>query len=330
MDQLIPFTSKDLAHYTKARNGEIRWGERIQIAGKSQDAFEAMASSTARFVLLGIQEHLGQMANGSTSPLYHSWEDTLTVLCNLQHNKFAKGDSLFVLGKLTCSELEQNAKTYDFSNIEDRVKMSQLVSELDKEVSHVVFKIIQAGKIPIVIGAGQNNAYGLIKGLALAHGKAVGAINWNRQSNFRIPEGRHSGNAFRYAFEEGFLKHYFVLGLQEYHTSKEVQQYFKKFPDQLNCCTYESVVVREEISFKQAVKQSLDAMRLLPFGVEIDWSACLLGDSPIGWTPEKLRQFLHKVIQHKQVGYLHFSEARNFPGMAQLQAHCIADFIRLN
>lgn len=329
MGQLIPFTSKDLVQFTNPRNGEIRLGERLQVVGKEQDPIVAMSESSSRYVLVGIQEHLGQLANGSTNPHYNSWNATLQVLCNLQHNRFSKGESLFVLGQFTCPQWDEQAANYDFSRSEDRVNLSKLVSQVDKEIAHLIFQIVQADKIPIVIGAGQTNAYGLIKGLALAKGKGVGAINWNKQTNYRIPEGRHSGNAFRYLSDEGFLKNYFVLGLQEYHASKEALNAFKKQPERLNYCTYESVMIREEISFKQAVKNSLEFMQQLDFGIEIDWNAGLLGDSPVGFTPVQLRQFLYKVAQMPKVGYLHFSEARNFPGLAELQANCIADFIRI-
>jgi formiminoglutamase len=42
------------------------------------------------------------------------------------------------------------------------------VKKIDKDVSHIIFNIIKLGKIPIIIGGGHNNAYGNIKGSALA------------------------------------------------------------------------------------------------------------------------------------------------------------------
>jgi formiminoglutamase len=41
--------------------------------------------------------------------------------------------------------------------------------------------------------------------------RKTGAINFDAHSDFRILEGRHSGNGFSYAYEEGFLKKYFIL-----------------------------------------------------------------------------------------------------------------------
>ena len=79
---------------------------------------------------------------------------------------------------------------------------SRIAPDLSPLISKLV-EIVPSGKIPIIIGGGHNNAYGNIKGLALAKGKPVNAINFDAHSDFRIMEGRHSGNGFSYAFEEG-------------------------------------------------------------------------------------------------------------------------------
>jgi formiminoglutamase len=47
----------------------------------------------------------------------------------------------------------------------------------------------------------------------------VNAINFDAHSTF-ILEGRHSGNGFSYAYEEGFLKNILFFGLHENYTSK--------------------------------------------------------------------------------------------------------------
>ena len=130
-------------------------------------------------------------------------------------------------------------------------KLSQLVEKIDKEVSHIIFNIVKAGKIPIVIGGGHNNAYGNIKGTALAKGKPINAINFDAHSDFRILEGRHSGNGFSYAFEEGFLKKYFIFGLHENYTSKSVLDIIKKIEDRVRYNTYDSIKIRKEKDFNQ-------------------------------------------------------------------------------
>ena len=66
--------------------------------------------------------------------------------------------------------------------------------------------IIKAKKIPIIVGGGHNNAYGIIKGSALALNKKINVLNIDAHADFRPLEGRHSGNGFSYAFHEGFIK----------------------------------------------------------------------------------------------------------------------------
>jgi formiminoglutamase len=69
-------------------------------------------------------------------------------------------------------------------------------------------------KIPVVIGGGHNNAYPLLKGAAKGLQQAqqtplpqINCINLDAHTPVTGPEeGRHSGNAFRYAESDGFLQ----------------------------------------------------------------------------------------------------------------------------
>ena len=89
-------------------------------------------------------------------------------------------------------------------------------------MTNLIFKIVSAGKTPIVIGGGHNNAYGNIKGTSLALNKPINVINFDAHTDFRALEGRHSGNGFSYAFQEGFLNNYFIFGIHENYSSKAV------------------------------------------------------------------------------------------------------------
>ena len=151
-----------------------------------------------------------------------------------------------ILGTINVDQEMAEVPHLDFNDIDDRSKLSQLVEKIDKEVSHIIFHITKLGKTPIIIGGGQNNAYGNIKGTALSKGKPINAINFDAHSDFRILEGRHNGNAFSYAFEEGFLSKYYVFGLHENHVTKSVLDSFKKLEDRLHYVTYDSIRIRKE------------------------------------------------------------------------------------
>ncbi|NQY12901.1 MAG: arginase family protein, partial [Henriciella sp.] len=75
------------------------------------------------------------------------------------------------------------------------------------------FSVAGTGPIPIVIGGGHNNAYPILKGMSQGRHSTFAAINLDPHTDFRALEGRHSGNGFHYATEQGFLSHYFCLGM---------------------------------------------------------------------------------------------------------------------
>ncbi|MFN3640608.1 MAG: arginase family protein, partial [Flavobacterium sp.] len=222
MENLIPLTSIELGKITNHRSGEIKFGEKMLTVPKDFSIVDFLRDCKARFVLFGIPEDIGVRANFGRPGTHSAWESALKSIANIQHNRFCKGSQILVLGKLHIQNDMEVAKDLDFHNTDDRKKLTELVEKIDKEVSHIVFTILKSGKIPIIIGGGHNNAYGNIKGLALAKGKPVNVVNFDAHSDFRILEGRHSGNGFSYAFDEGFLKKYFIYGLHESYTSKNV------------------------------------------------------------------------------------------------------------
>nr|WP_308225039.1 hypothetical protein [Flavobacterium sp. J372] len=62
-------------------------------------------------------------------------------------------------------------------------------------------------------------------------------------------EGRHSGNGFSYAYEEGFLRKYFIFGLHENYCGKGVMETIKKTEGRVKYNTYEQIAVtREKVS----------------------------------------------------------------------------------
>jgi len=246
-----------------------------------------------------------------------------------------------ILGTIDVTNEMAEVTNLDFNDIDDRSKLSQLVEAIDKEVSHIIFHIIKLGKTPIVIGGGQNNAYGNIKGTALANGKPINAINFDAHSDFRILEGRHNGNAFSYAFEEGFLKKYFVFGLHENHVTKSVLDSFKKLEDRLQYVTYDSIRIRKEKDFEEEMLQASEFITQEPFGLEIDLGAIPnIASSTMtltGFSIEELRHFVSYFGQFKNATYLHLCEGapelgeeKNDHLIGKIIGHLITDFIKSN
>jgi formiminoglutamase len=312
MDNIIPCTINDLAKITKHRNGEIKFGEKMLTVPKGIDSTQFLKTSEAKYVLFGIPEDIGVRANFGRPGTASAWDCAIASIANIQHNRYCKGNQILVLGKLNVTVEMKEVEHLDFLDIDDRSKLNQLVEKIDKEVSHIVFTIVKSGKIPIIIGGGHNNAYGNIKGTALAKGKPVNAVNFDAESDFRILEGRHSGNAFSYAYEEGFLKKYFIFGLHENYISKNVLDNLKKMDNRVQFNTYDSIRIRNEKNFNSELYLASQFIQNDLYGVEVDLDAIPnIASSSMtfsGFSVEELRRFVTFFAKNKNASYLHICE----------------------
>jgi formiminoglutamase len=312
MENITILTPVELAKITSHRSGEIKFGEKINTVPKETPVFEYIASCDAKFVLIGLSEDIGVKANLGRTGTASAYESALKNLVNIQHNKYCKGNDLLVLGHLNFEEERKQAASLDPKNKEDRKLLFALVEKIDKEVSHIIHQICKAGKTPIIIGGGHNNAYGNIKGLALAKGKPVNAINFDAHTDFRILEGRHSGNGFSYAYEDGFLKKYFVFGLHENFVSKSVFDTLKELPSRIKFVTYEELEVKREKQFESELEKALEFIKNEPFGVELDLDAIPgIPSSAMtlsGLSVDKARHFIYYMGKHTNASYLHICE----------------------
>lgn len=339
MEKLIPFSITDLAKVTNHRSGEIKFGEKMITIPKEENPIEFIKKSEAKYVLFGIPEDVGVCANFGRPGTASAWKSAISSIANIQHNRFCKGSQIIILGTLDVSEEMETAKKLDFHNIGDRKELSSLVENIDKDVVHIVTNIIKCGKIPIIIGGGHNNAYGNIKGAALALGKPINAINFDAHSDFRILEGRHSGNGFSYAFEEGFLKKYFIFGLHENYTSKNVLDILKKIEDRVSFNTYDEIKVRQQKNFLQELNTALDFIKNEAYGIEIDLDALPnIASSAMtmsGFSIEELRQFISFFGKHRNATYLHICEGapelgeeKNNHLIGKLIGYLVTDFMK--
>jgi formiminoglutamase len=339
MENLIPFTISDLAKVTNHRSGEVKFGEKMLTIPKGENCYDFLKVCDAKYVLFGIPEDVGVRANYGRPGADSAWDSAIKSIANIQHNRFCKGSQIVILGKLDVSDEMALAKDLDFNTTADRKKLSDLVEKIDKEVVHIITGIIKSGKIPIIIGGGHNNAYGNIKGTALGLGKPINAVNFDAHSDFRILEGRHSGNGFSYAYEEGFLKKYFIFGLHENYTSKNVLDILKKIEDRVTFNTYDEIKVRQQKNFQQELNTALDFIKNDNYGIEIDLDALPnIASSAMtmsGFSVEELRQFVYFFGKHKNASYLHICEGapdlgeeKNNHLIGKLIGYLVTDFIK--
>lgn len=319
------------------RPNETKFGEQIHTLTSPTHLYENIKRLDVKYILVGLPEAIGVFANYGKTGTYSTWKAVIKALLNTQNNSFNTSKLMAILGYLDCDKELKKVLKFDQNNKKEVLKARKIVSKIDKEVANMVSTIIKAGKIPIIIGGGHNNAYGNIKGAALALKKAINCINFDAHTDFRALEGRHSGNGFSYAYAEGFLDHYFVFGLHENYTPSYI---FDRFDSEkrLSYNTYEELMVRNSRDFNEELLRASKHINKKPFGIEIDCDAIVniksSAQTPSGFSVEKARQFIHYFGQHKNATYLHICEAiatkKNELQIGKLIAYLITDFIRAN
>lgn len=319
MNYLKIYSRKTLSGFIRTREGETKLGEYVQVTSpKNLD--EGLKNSTATFVLLGLPEDIGVRANYGRGGAHTAWEPALSNILNVQSHSFLKGDELLVLGHIDFSDLMQRSYKLNLKKEGSVHKLRKLCAEVDERVAAIIQRIVQAGKIPLIVGGGHNNSYSNIKGAALglkAAGKiknaSIHCINCDAHSDFRPLEGRHSGNGFSYAFQEGFLSRYAIVGLHENYNSEAVLNQLKSEPKRIKFSFLEDISIREKKSFRQVVAEAIRFTSTDFYGLELDMDAIenipSSAKTSSGISTNQARQYVSLGAQNKRVAYLHIAEA---------------------
>lgn len=337
MEYVKVYKKDDLLKITRKRKGEEKLGE---FADCTKNKWQVdLNKSAARFVILGVPEDIGVRANYGRGGAHTAFRPALESFLNQQDNSYLSGRDIFVLGELKVSDLMEASQALDPKKAEELEHLRKLVAQIDERLVTVIRKIVELGKVPIIIGGGHNNAFGNIKGASLASGKKINVINCDPHLDFRETEGRHSGNGFSYAFEQGFVKKYSVFAMHEQYNNKTTLQKFLAQPLQLYCSSYESIFVKEETDFQTALKRNLAYVNDEGCGVEIDLDAITnvptSAKTSSGISPLQARQYIYQCAKHLKVLYLHIAEgapvlshikADNKTG--KLIAYLASDFIK--
>lgn len=340
MTSLNLYTQNNILQYVIKRAGEKKFGEKVTFISNKEDLDIELTNSKSKYVLFGINESIGVKANNGRQGTETAWHSALKSLLNTQNSPLNKGKDVLVLGCLEFPEKMKLAKNLNVNDANDLKQLYSLVSDIDEEVTNLIFKIVSAGKIPIVIGGGHNNAYGNIKGSSLALNKPINVINFDAHTDFRALEGRHSGNGFSYAFQEGFINRYFIFGIHENYTSKNILKELSAHNKYINYNTFEAIAVRNETSFEHEMQYALNFIKQQRFGLEIDLDAIQNTASSAmtssGFTPNQARQFVSCFGVSKNVVYLHLCEAApllensDSNQTGKLLSYLITDFMRAN
>lgn len=332
------FVTQDCSKLTRQRSGEEKLGQRVRYLN-SDNASELLSDNKRRFVILGIPEDIGVRANLGRRGAHTAFLPALESFLNQQSNFFLSGDEIIIAGALNVEDLMREAEHLNPRISSDLKILRELTGEVDKRLSLVIEQLIIASKIPIIIGGGHNNAYGNIKGASMASAAPVNVVNCDPHSDFRQLEGRHSGNGFSYAFQEGFLNQYAILALHEQYNNVNALRAFQQNSKQLFYQSFESIFIREELSFKEAVLRCVGFVKNDLCGIELDLDSVsnvpTSAKTSSGLTALQARQFIYLAAQNLNCLYLHIAEgapvlahkkADNKTG--KLIAYMITDFMK--
>ncbi len=339
MENFEYFNTTILSQHLILRNEETKFGEKIKYpANETISLADFINETKASFIIFGIKEFAGIKANHGRVGATHSWDIFLASFLNIQNNKYLKGSKVAVIGCLNYDAYNTEIANLDTNKPVDLERLYEIVAEIDKDVTYLNTLIHRAGKKAIVIGGGHNNAYGNIKGLALATGSSINVVNFDAHTDFRLLEGRHSGNGFSYAFNEGFLDTYCVFGAHENYLNKHMIHQFKNNTDKLHLFTFEDIKVRFEKDFFTSINNINKLIKNKPYGIEIDVDAVenisSSAMSSSGFTVTETRQFVNLTANNAHASYLHLCEGSASLGtspanmLGKLLTYLVTDFVK--
>jgi formiminoglutamase len=282
------FESAFLLKFFTHRKGETRIGD-----------FD-LNKKNARFVILGIEESIGPLANNGFSGSENAFDSFLRIFLNSQVHEGFNINKISILGSIKFTSF--------FSSVDHASKQ---VAELDDFVIELLNERVSENQIPIVIGGGHNNAYPLIKWSSKE--KAINVLNLDPHADCREIDHRHSGNSFSYAIDQGILNEYAVLGLHEAFNNSFIRNFL--VGQRIKHSYFDDYLIgnRNLIDDASEIIESwnLDKHRI---GIEIDMD-CIANMpssafSPSGWSLDEVRTYLMRTIpQVEQLAYVHLPEA---------------------
>ncbi|GMV78725.1 MAG: arginase [Chitinophagaceae bacterium] len=339
------YTKQHILSLTKVRRFETKLGERIRCIAPASNIEEAIQQPSVKYILFGIPEDIGVKANYGIGGADTLWQSFLNSFLNIQSNDFLDGSEILILGHFDFSSLKTVIEN-TIENEDEKIEAyRKAVNTIDTEVEQLMHIITQNNKMPIVIGGGHNNAYPCIKGAAKGWYKAgviplaqINAINLDAHTDYRPIEGRHSGNGFRYAEEDGYLEKYCIVGLHENYIQQNIWMDMVNNPF-IDCITYEDIFIHEKKNFVQSVLYATEFTEDSLTGIELDLDSInntlSSAYTPVGITANHARQFIHYTTTQSKPAYLHICEGatklddgKTDTSTGKLVSYLVTDFLK--
>ena len=312
-----------------AREGEVKLGQRINCLTLSDIEGGKLSQHKAKFIIIGIPEDIGVRANFGKEGCADFFNHFLPTFLSIQSNSFLTGDEIAIGGEINCDELMMQA-----SETDDVKKLSELVRKIDAKVEQVLYPVFSAGKIPIIIGGGHNNAYPILTALYASKKVKINVVNIDPHADLRNTERRHSGNGFSFALKENLLDNYCALGLHESYNNQYIIDHYSSNKNQLHFFSYDDYL-RGKTTIGMWVDYLKANYKNKPCGLEID-SDSIAGmpcsaSTPSGFTLDEVRRLSMKISEHLDIAYLHIPEAQvshsNY-NSAKAVSYLVSDFVK--
>jgi len=345
MRHLKIYSKQDILSLTRLRRFETKLGERVQVINDAGDLARSLEGSNAKFVLFGIPEDLGAKGNYGIGGADTLWVPFLQSFLNIQSNDFLDGQDILLAGHFDFGDIQYLIDTTARGEDEKIEAYRHAVHAIDEEVELLVKMITEAKKLPVAIGGGHNNSYPLIKGAAKGWHKAgvlplpqINCINLDAHADYRPLEGRHSGNAFRYAEEDGYLQKYCIIGLHENYLPQNSWVDIVNNPF-IDCITFEDIFIHEKRSFLQAVAHATGFTEDTLTGIDLDIDSIehtlSSAMTPIGITAMDARKYISFAAADAKPAYLHIcegatrlSDGRMDTSSGKLVSYLVSDFVK--
>lgn len=339
------YTKEDILSLTKVRRFETKLGERMKYLKFEGEWADMLQQSSAKYVLVGIPEDIGVKANYGTGGTATAWLSFLSSFLNNKSNDFLPGDNIMLLGHFDFGDLKFLIDSYAYNPDELVEAYRHAVNIIDEEVENILKVIAASNKIPIVIGGGHNNAYPIIKGVAKGLAKTgtiplaqINCVNLDAHTDYGATEGRHSGNAFKYAEEDGYLGKYCIIGVHENNISQSVLMDIHNNPF-IDYITFEEIFIHERKNFIQAVAHATGFTEGSLTGIELDIdcieNALSSAATPSGISALQARQYINFAATDAKVAYLHICEGatqladgRKDESTGKLIGYLVSDFVK--
>lgn len=308
----VRFSEQDLRAKTAIREGETKLGQEVTVE----------VTEESRFVVLGICEDLGPQANGGNPGTIAAFGSFLPKFLSVQSNVFLQGENIVVPGYVI-----QN-KSFE------EVNVREIIAELDDFVVAVLAPYLDRELTPLIIGGGHNNAYPILKAFSEKLKRKLAVVNCDAHADLRACDFRHSGNPFSWAFKDGYLGRYAVLGLHQSYNNQYIIDFIREHHF---LCTWFDQHLSSDHQFEMDFEMARDYLMKELFGLELDMDSIAYmpssAISPSGITLTEARRYVSFFSARKNCLYLHLPEAapsteseKGLTGKAL--AYLVCDFLK--